>query len=110
MKDPVGTLGSDTDQKPEAGGAPMRELNGLDLSDRRILKALSLHEHLSTLQLWYELMGNENRNGWVTEEKVLRRLEALSNQGLVEPLSQGDGSVGWALKKGKMFDASLVLA
>jgi len=74
------------------------------------LKVLSLHEHLSTLQLWYELMGKENRNGWVTEEKVLRRLEALTSHGLVEPVSQGDGGVWWALRKGKMFEATLLLA
>ena len=87
----------------------MMELNGLDGMDRRILKALSLHAHLSTLQLWYELIAEENRNGWVTEDKVLRRLEALTNKGLVRPPSQKDGSVGWALRKGKMFDATLLL-
>ena len=85
------------------------ELNGLDGIDRWILKALSLHEHLSTLQLWYELVGKESRNEWVTEEKVLRRLEALTNKGLVKPPSQKDAGVGWALKEGKMFDAGLLL-
>ena len=87
----------------------MTELNGLDGIDRRILKALCLHQHLNTLQLWYELMGEENRNGWVTGEKVLRRLEALTNKGLVNPPSRKDGSAGWALRKGKMFDATLLL-
>ena len=48
----------------------MKELGHLDPIDHGILRALSLHEHLSTLQLWYELMGNENRNGWVTEESL----------------------------------------
>lgn len=93
----------------EGGGAPMRDFNGLDPTDRGILEALSLHEHLSTLQLWYETTGYENGDQWVTREEVLRRLEALANEGLVEPVSQGDGSVRWALKKGKMFDATLVL-
>ena len=88
----------------------MRELSHLEPMDCGILRALSLHEHLSTLQLWYELMGNENRNGWITEEKVLRRLEALTNQGLVEPVSQGEGGVWWALRKGEMFEATLLLA
>jgi len=88
----------------------MRELNGLDPIDRGILTALSLHEHLSTLQLWYELIGNENRNEWLTKEKVLRRLEALTAQGLVEPVSQAGRGVWWVLKKGKVFDATLVLA
>lgn len=87
----------------------MREFNALDPIDRRILRALSLHEHLSTLQLWYELMGNENRNEWVTEEEVLRRLEALTAQGLAEPVTQAEEGVQWALKKGKAFDATLLL-
>jgi len=91
----------------------MKELSHLETlepMDRGILRALSFHEHLSTLQLWYELMSKEKRNGWITEEKVLRRLEALTNQGLVEPVSQGEGGVWWALRKGEMFEATLLLA
>jgi len=93
----------------EGRAASMKKLGHLDPMDRGILRALSLHEHLGTLELWYELMGNENSNEWVTEEKVLRRLKALTNRGLVEPVSQVEGSVGWALRKGKVFDATLLL-
>ena len=88
----------------------MKEPGHLDPMDRGILRALSLHEHLGTLELWYELMGSENRNERVTEEKILRRLKTLTNRGLVETVSQGDGSVGWTLKKGKSFKATLLLA
>jgi hypothetical protein len=64
----------------------MKELGRLDPMDRRILRALSLHEHLSTLQLWYELIGNENRNGWVTpKSKVLLALRRMLGQSPVEP-------------------------
>jgi len=87
----------------------MKELDRLNPIDRRIFRALSFHGHLSTLQLWYEVTGNENRHGSVTQEEVLRRLEALTAQGLVEPISQEERSVRWALKKGKVFDATLVL-
>ena len=86
----------------------MRQFSQLDHVNRRILRALSLHQHLSTLQLWYELTGNENGKEWVTEQEVLRRLEALANQGFVEPLTQEEKAVRWALKKGKMFDATFL--
>jgi hypothetical protein len=88
----------------------MEDFSHLEPIDRWILRALSLHKHLSTMQLWYEVTGDGNRDGWVAEDMLLRRLEVLTNEGLVEPISQGDGSVGWALKKGKMFEATLLLA
>jgi hypothetical protein len=86
----------------------MKESSQLDRLNGRILRALSLHQHLSTLQVWYELTGNENGKKWVTKEEVLRRLEALANQGFVEPLSQEEKAVRWTLKKGKMFDVTFL--
>jgi len=84
----------------------MRESSQLDQINRGILRALSLHQHLSTLQLWYELTTNENGQRWVTEEEVLRRVETLADEGFVEPLSQTGKAVRWTLKKGKIFDAN----
>jgi len=86
----------------------MKESTQLDFINRRILRALSLHQRLSTLQVWYELTGNDNGAKWVTEEEVVRRLETLADQGLVEPLSETEEAVGWALKKGKMFDVTFL--
>lgn len=65
----------------------MKELGRLDPMDRRILRALSLHGHLSTLQLWYELIGNKNRNGWVTPKSkvLLGSLRRMLGQSPVEP-------------------------
>jgi hypothetical protein len=97
-------------KNPQLGGIAMREFNGLDRIDQLILRSLSLHRDLSTLQLWYELVGDAAGAQWITEEAILGRVEALTARGLVELVRQTEGGARWALRKGRVFDAALVLA
>jgi hypothetical protein len=99
----------DRSETPEAGGTWMKEFGQLDPIDRWILRALSLHEHLSTLQLWYELPEELSSTEPVTREELLWHLERLTDRGMVEPLTQAEGGVRWMLKRGSVLDAGFLV-
>jgi len=87
----------------------MKEFGHLDHVDRRILRALSFHEHLSTLQLWYELPEELSPMEQVTREELLQHLERLTDRGMVEPRTQAEGGVRWTLKRGSVLDAGFLV-
>lgn len=67
---------------------------GLDITDREILRVLSLYEGLDTLQLWYELGESDGRVDRITREEISERLESLGSRGFVgkviEPETSSD--------------------
>jgi DNA-binding Lrp family transcriptional regulator len=76
----------------------MKGSRGLDAIDQGILQILSLYEHLTLSELWFEI-GEAGTLGPVTKEEVLRRLQSLGNQGLVERVTLEDGDIRWAFKR-----------
>ncbi len=75
----------------------MQGRNRLDPIDRNILRILSLYEELDLFQLWCELGESDATSEFVTREEVLSRLESLKLQGLVEPVTDGEGRIRWTL-------------
>jgi DNA-binding Lrp family transcriptional regulator len=76
----------------------MKGSRGLDAIDQGILQILSLYEHLTLSELWFEI-GEAGTLGPVTKEEVLRRLQSLGDQGLVERVTLEDGDIRWAFKR-----------
>ena len=72
----------------------------IDKIDRIILAKLSLYESLGSLELWYEIGENHILDEGVTKEEVFQRLEALRAHGLVERLTEAEGSIRWIVKRG----------
>jgi len=70
----------------------------LDAIDQGILQILSLYEHLSLSELWFEI-GEAGTLGRITKEEVSRRLQSLMDQGLVEHVTLEEGEIGWAYKR-----------
>lgn len=62
----------------------MEWIDGLDTTDREILRVLSLYVGLDALQLWYELGESDGRGDRITREEILERLEVLGSKGFVE--------------------------
>jgi len=54
----------------------------LDSIERDILRVLSLYEHLTPLQLWYELGEDDTTVETMTEQEILRTLESLKKRDL----------------------------
>lgn len=76
----------------------MKGSRGLDAIDQGILQILSLYEHLTLSELWFEI-GEAGTLGPVTKEEVSRRLQSLGDQGLVERVTLEDGDIRWAFKR-----------
>jgi excisionase family DNA binding protein len=58
--------------------------------DQSILRILSLYEHLTLLQLWYEIGENHALGGRLTEKEIERRLQSLTRRGFVENIGDGN--------------------
>lgn len=69
----------------------MGKMNSID---EKILKVLSLYDHLTPLQLWYELGEDDLVEEKLTEGEILDRLESLRARGFVE-------TVKWAQVGGR---------
>jgi hypothetical protein len=82
----------------------MTKRNKLDVISRNILHVLSLFEHLTLLQLWYELGEDGASKERMTKKEILSRLESLMEHGLVEQLTEAGGDIRWALKTGEVGD------
>ena len=65
-----------------------------------ILAKLSLYESLGHLELWYEIGEDDALKESVTKEEISSRLESLRAQGLVERLTEAEGTIRWAVKRG----------
>jgi DNA-binding Lrp family transcriptional regulator len=74
----------------------------VDAIDRNILRILCLYEHLSLLQLWYELGEGNPMKKRLTKEEISSRLESLKVQGVVKRIIEGEDSIRWALKRGQI--------
>jgi len=72
----------------------------IDEIDGIILAKLSLYESLGPLELWYQIGENHVVAEAVTKEEISQRLEALRAQGLVERLTEAEGTIRWAVKRG----------
>lgn len=72
----------------------------IDEIDRIILAKLSLYDGLGALELWYEIGENHVLDEAVTKEEISKRLESLRAQGLVERLTEAEGTIRWAVKRG----------
>lgn len=60
----------------------------LDSIERDILRVLSLYEHLTPLQLWYELGEDDTTVETMTEQEILRTLESLKKKGFVARIGE----------------------
>jgi len=60
--------------------------DNLDLTDRQMLRILSLYENLNPLELWYELGEMSHPAPRLTNEEIVTRLESLRSQGVVEKI------------------------
>lgn len=56
----------------------------VDAIDQNILRILSLYEHLTLLQLWYELGEDNAAKRSISEEGTRKRVESLVARGFVE--------------------------
>ena len=72
----------------------------IDEIDGIILAKLSLYESLGHLELWYEIGEDDALKESVTKEEISSRLESLRAQGLVERLTEAEGTIRWAVKRG----------
>lgn len=63
----------------------MREMDPID---ERILQILSLYDHLTPLQLWYELGEDDLVEERLTEAEIFERLESLVARGFVETVTK----------------------
>jgi hypothetical protein len=62
--------------------------------DRNIIGTLSSYEHLTPLQLWYELGEDDAIKEKPTEGELQSRLESLTARGLVERTKRERGDRG----------------
>ena len=74
----------------------------MDKIGQIILRKLSFYESLSPLELWYEIGEDHVLEDAVTKEEISSRLESLNAQGLVERITEADGGIRWALKRGEV--------
>jgi excisionase family DNA binding protein len=58
--------------------------NRVDATDQNIIRKLSLYDHLTPLQLWYELGEAPVVKGRISMEETRKRLESLMARGFVE--------------------------
>jgi len=72
----------------------MGKMNSID---EKILKVLSLYDHLTPLQLWYELGEDDLVKERLTEAEILDKLESLRARGFVETVkrAQAGGRSGY---------------
>ena len=78
----------------------MKNIPSPDKIDQSLLKILSSYEHLTTLELWWE-MGEAGAAAKISKEEVLSRLESLEALGFVERLTTGKGWTRWTYVKEK---------
>ena len=62
----------------------LREREVFDAIDQNILRILSLYDHLTALQVWYELGEDHVVKGSLSEEETRNRLDSLVTRGFVE--------------------------
>lgn len=62
----------------------MEEGETVDVIDENILRILSLYDHLTPLQLWYEFGEDDLGKRRLTEAELLSKLESLRVKGFVE--------------------------
>lgn len=60
----------------------------MDRIDERILQILSLYDHLTPLQVWYELGEDDLVREKMTEAEIFERLESLRARGFVETVTK----------------------
>jgi len=70
----------------------------LDVINRGILQILSLYEHLSVSDLWFEI-GESDTSERITKEELQKRLEFLKTKGFVKGKMFEDAEIYWAFKK-----------
>ena len=78
----------------------MKNHPSLDKVDQSLLEILSCYEHLTVLELWWE-MGEAGAAAKISKEEVLSRLETLETLGFVERITTGKGWTRWAFVKEK---------
>jgi len=78
----------ETREQGHVDRAGCRENKITDAIDQDILRILSLYEHLTALQVWYELGEEGIIKGGVTGEEITNRLEHLVARGLVERIER----------------------
>jgi excisionase family DNA binding protein len=61
--------------------------------DQNILRILSLYEHLTLLQLWYEMGEDDALGRRLTEKETERRLQVLTMRGFVENIGDSDSAI-----------------
>ena len=76
----------------------MKNQPSLDKVDQSLLEILSFYEHLTILELWWE-MGEAGAAAKISKEEVLSRLETLETLGFVERLTTSKGETCWAFVK-----------
>lgn len=81
----------------------MEDATTVDVIDQNILRILSLYDHLSPLQLWYELGEDGFVGEKLTEAEILSQLESLRAKGLVETVTKAEvggrsGYLGYRVK------------
>ena len=60
----------------------------MDAFDQAILRILSLYDHLTPLQVWFEMGESDLTKVKLTEAEVADRLESLRARGLVETIAR----------------------
>jgi excisionase family DNA binding protein len=73
-----------SERKEKRKEPALREREVVDAIDQDILRILSLYDHLTLLQLWYELGEDHVVKGSISEEETRKRLESLVARGFVE--------------------------
>jgi len=76
----------------------MKNCQSLDNIDQSLLEILSFYEHLTVLELWWE-MGEAGIASETSKEELLRRLETLETLGFVERFTTSKGEMCWAFVK-----------
>jgi excisionase family DNA binding protein len=71
----------------ENAPSPAKVLSPVDQS---ILRILSLYEHLTLLQLWYEIGEDDALGRRLTANETQHRLQSLTMRGFVENIGDGD--------------------
>ncbi len=67
------------------GGILTRETHPID---EKILQILSLYDHLTPLQIWYELGEDDLVEEKLTEAEIFERLEFLRARGFLETVTK----------------------
>ena len=61
---------------------------GVDTVDQAIVRVLSLYDHLTPLQVWFEMGESDLIKVRLTEAEVVDRLESLRAGGFVETIAR----------------------